>query len=52
MHEEDRNAYRVLVWKPEVNRPLGRRKCRWKDNIKISLIIRLCGHGLHSSGSG
>ena len=29
--------YRVLVWKPEGKRPLGRHKCRWEDNIKIDL---------------
>jgi hypothetical protein len=32
-----RNAYTVLVGKPEGNRPLGRQKCRWVDNIKIDL---------------
>ena len=29
-----RGAYRVLVEKPEGRRPLGKRKCRWEDNIK------------------
>ena len=28
-------AYKVLVGKPEGNRPLGRLRRRWKDNIKI-----------------
>jgi hypothetical protein len=32
---EKRNAYRILVGKPEGKRPLGRPKCRWVDNIKI-----------------
>jgi hypothetical protein len=32
---EERNAYRILVGKPEGKRPLGRR--RWVDNIKIGL---------------
>jgi hypothetical protein len=32
-----RNAYRVLVGKPEGKRPLGRRRRRWVDNIKIDL---------------
>jgi hypothetical protein len=27
-------AYRVLVNKPEGNRPLGRPRLRWEDNIK------------------
>jgi len=29
--------YRVLVGKPEGRRPLGRRRRRWKDNIKMDL---------------
>jgi hypothetical protein len=29
-----RNAYRILVGKPEGKRPLGRHKYRWVDNIK------------------
>jgi hypothetical protein len=32
---ENRNAYRVLVGKPEQKRPLGRHTCRWEDNIKM-----------------
>jgi hypothetical protein len=32
-----RNAYRILVGKPEGKRPLGRPKCRWEDNIKMDL---------------
>jgi hypothetical protein len=34
---EKRNAYRILVGKPEGKRPLGRQRCRWVDNIKIDL---------------
>jgi hypothetical protein len=34
---ETRNAYRILVGKPEGKRPLGRPRCRWVDNIKIDL---------------
>jgi hypothetical protein len=30
-----RNAYRILVGKPEVKRPLGRPRRRWVDNIEI-----------------
>jgi hypothetical protein len=36
--EEKRNAYTVLVGKPERKRPLGRPRRRWVDNIKIDLI--------------
>jgi hypothetical protein len=31
---EKRNAHRILVGKPEGNRPLGRPRRRWVDNIK------------------
>jgi hypothetical protein len=34
---ERRNASRILVGKPEGRRPLGRRRRRWVDNIKIGL---------------
>jgi hypothetical protein len=29
--------YRVLVGKPEGNRPLGRPRHRWEENIKMNL---------------
>jgi hypothetical protein len=32
-----RNAYRVLVGKPEGIRSLGRPRCRWVKNIKMDL---------------
>jgi hypothetical protein len=35
--EEISDAYRVLVGKPEINRPLERPSSRWEDNIKIDL---------------
>ncbi|KAJ4429885.1 hypothetical protein ANN_22089 [Periplaneta americana] len=34
---ESRNAYKVLVGRPEGKRPLGRPSCRWEDNIKMDL---------------
>jgi hypothetical protein len=34
---ERRGADRILVGRPEGRRPLGRPRCRWKDNIKIDL---------------
>jgi hypothetical protein len=34
---ETRNAYRILVEKPEGKRTLGRPKRRWVDNIKMDL---------------
>jgi hypothetical protein len=35
---EKRNAYRLLVGKPEGKRPLGRPRRRWVDNIKMDLL--------------
>jgi hypothetical protein len=35
---ENRNAYRLLVGKPEGRRPLGRPKRRWLDNIRMDLV--------------
>jgi hypothetical protein len=34
---EKRNAYRVMVGKPEGKRPIRRQRCRWVDNIKMDL---------------
>jgi hypothetical protein len=37
MNGEKRNAYRILVGKPEEKIPLRRPMCRCVDNIKINL---------------
>jgi hypothetical protein len=34
---EKRNAYRLLVGKPEGKRPLGRPRRWWEDNIRMGL---------------
>jgi hypothetical protein len=34
---ERRNAYRILVGKPEGIRPLGRSRRRWVEDIKMNL---------------
>jgi hypothetical protein len=34
---EIRNAYRILLGKPEGKRRLGRLRCRWVDNSKMDL---------------
>jgi hypothetical protein len=34
---EKRNAYRILMGKPEKKRSLGRPICRQEDNIKMDL---------------
>jgi hypothetical protein len=37
MNGDKRNSYRILVGKPEGNRPLGRPRRRWVDNIMMEL---------------
>jgi len=34
---ELRNAYNILVGKPEEKRPAGRPGCRWADHIRVDL---------------
>jgi hypothetical protein len=36
---EDKNSYRILVGKPEGNRPLGRPRRRWDDKIRMGLRV-------------
>jgi len=36
-------AYRVLVGKPDIKRPLGRPSRRWEENIKMDLQEVGCG---------
>jgi hypothetical protein len=47
---EKRNAYRILVGKPEGKRSLRRPKCRWVDSIKMDL--RMGWYGLDQCGLG
>jgi len=42
MHDR-RGVYRVLVGKPEGQRPLGRPRRRWEDNIRMDLQEVECG---------
>jgi hypothetical protein len=37
MNGEKRNACRILVEKLEGKKQLGRRRCRWEDNIRMDL---------------
>jgi len=46
MMGEGIGACRVLVWNPQGQRPLGRPRCRWEDNIKKDLQEVGWGHGL------
>ena len=43
--EYSRNAYRVIVRTPEGERPLGRPRRRWEDNIKMDLKEVGCDPG-------
>ena len=43
--EQFRNAYRVLVGKPEGKRHLGRPRRRWEDNIRVDLKEVGCDPG-------
>ena len=43
--EQSRNAYGVLVGKPEGKKPLGRPRRRWEDNIKTDLREVGCDPG-------
>jgi hypothetical protein len=39
MGEEKKNAYRMLVGKPEGERPPGRQRRTWVDYIKMDLTL-------------
>jgi hypothetical protein len=50
---EMRNAYKILVWKCEWRRQLGRPRHKWEGNIKIDLEeVRSCEVDLGFFGSG
>jgi hypothetical protein len=51
---ETRNAYRILVGKPEGKRPVGRPRRRWVDNIKWILEREdgMVWYELDRTGSG
>jgi hypothetical protein len=46
-HGEKKNAYEVLIGKPEGKRPLGRLRRWWEDNIKMDIR----GNGVIWTGS-
>ena len=50
---EERGVYRVLLRKPEGKRPLGRRRRKWVDNIRVDLqeVTDACECGNEPSGS-
>jgi hypothetical protein len=46
---EKRGVYRILVGKPERQRPLGRTRRRWEDNSKMDLQEVVVGLWIGSS---
>jgi hypothetical protein len=44
-----RTVYKLLVVKPEGKRPLGRKRCRWLDNIEMDLVDIVWG-GVNCTG--
>jgi hypothetical protein len=40
--EEKRDAYSIVIIKPEIKSPLGRSRHRWNDNIRMDNIA--CKH--------
>jgi len=36
-HGETRITYKLLVWKPERNRPFRSPRRRWEDSLKVDL---------------
>jgi hypothetical protein len=50
---EMRNSYKILARNPEGNKPLGRPRCRWKDNM-MDLKERVCDgvNGIHLALDG
>jgi hypothetical protein len=52
---ERRNAYSILVGKPERMRQLGRRRRRWEDNIRVDpreIVLRNLKGRDHSEDLG
>jgi len=46
-----RNAHKLLIIKPEGNRPIRKSRCRLDDNIKTYPIETVWNRGLYSIGS-
>jgi hypothetical protein len=50
---DTKNAYTILVGKPDGKKPLGRTGRRWENDIGMYLEENRAGRcGLNSSGSG
>jgi len=47
-----RNAYKILVGKPEGKRPVGRPRRGWEDNIRMEVTKMVGRCGMDSAGSG
>jgi hypothetical protein len=35
------NMYKILVEIPEIERPLGKHRHKWEDNIRMALVLKL-----------
>jgi hypothetical protein len=49
---ETRNAYNILIGKPEGKRPRGRSRCRWYDtgiNLR-EVLVGTCGQDAYTAG--
>jgi hypothetical protein len=44
---EKRDAYRLLVGKPERKRPLVRPRCGWMENIRMDLLNAVLNFWFH-----
>jgi hypothetical protein len=44
--DDRRVAYRVLVGRPEGKSLLGRPRCRWEDNIEMTVQEMTWGNGV------
>jgi len=41
MQQGNRNAHKILITEPK-ERPPGRRRCRWEDNMKVDFKKIVC----------
>jgi hypothetical protein len=39
---EARNAFKFLIPKPQVTRPIGRSDRKWEDTVKIDVKVVMC----------
>jgi hypothetical protein len=47
---EIRNAYIILIGKPELKIPLGKSRCGWEENRRVFNKLDWCGLDVSVSG--